>query len=106
MPGAAYIVSIMSSMNFCTPASMSRTGCVGTRSTSSPYLRIGRTGTSLSGALLQILDHRFDGVVRALLVEVVENFPDAGMFGEGVVEFFLVEAKQLGRLRCSDRRGA
>src|SRR5438093_13049582 len=107
MPGAAYIVSTMSSMNLCRPASMSTIGVVGTRRTSWPYLMIGRTATfDLSASFFQTLDHRFDGVGRALLVEIVEHFADAGMFGHRAVELGLVEAQELRRPRRGDGRRA
>jgi hypothetical protein len=44
-PGAAYMVSIMSSMSCCNGASIVSIGVVALRSTSSPYLRMGRMAT-------------------------------------------------------------
>src|SRR5258708_7358181 len=95
----------MSSISFCSDASMMVSGSVRRRRTSSPYLRIGRTVKSTS-PFFEALDHRLDGVLRAFLVELVEDLADAGIFCERVVEFLLVEAEQLGRLRSGDRRGA
>src|SRR5215212_5339835 len=45
-PGAAYMVSIMSSISFWSGSSISTTGWAGRRRTSAPYFTIGRTATS------------------------------------------------------------
>src|SRR5438270_9399098 len=107
MPGAACIVSTMSSISFCSLPSTFATCSAGRRRTSSPYFTMGRTATfRLSALFLEILDHGLDGVLRALLVEIVEHFADAGVLRQRVVELLFVEAKQLGPLRRGDRRRA
>ncbi len=89
----------MSSISLCTDSSKVVIGSVRRRRTSSPYLRI-------TSPFFEALDHRFDGVLRALFVELIEDFANARVSSERVVEFFLVEAQQLRRLRSGDRRGA
>src|SRR5438128_2868638 len=99
-PGAAYMVTTMSSISFCSASSKSVTGAVGRRRTSSPNLMIGKTAKSLSLLvlpwatplplpLLHALDHRLDGVLGALAVELVQHFADAGVLRQRVVELLL-----------------
>src|SRR5258708_961018 len=117
----------MSSMSFCSVSSISTTGSAGLLSTSAPYLTMGRTATcffllmSVEGgpaafrpssvtahrsplivhrcsSFLQGLDHRLDGVLRPLLVELVEHLADPGISGQRVVEFLLVEAQEIRTL--------
>src|SRR5215216_77394 len=94
------MVSIMSSMSVCSGASMVSMGSVGLRSTSSPYLRMGRMATLSPG--LQAFDHGLDGVLRALLVEIIEHLAEIGMLGEDSVELVFVQTQQLGALRGGD----
>src|SRR5436305_8616295 len=105
-PGAAYIVSTMSSISFCSAESISPTGCVGLRKTGSPYLTMGRTDKVVLLLFLQTLDHRLDRMLGAALIKVVEHLADSGIHRQRVVEFFLIETKQFGALRRGDRRRA
>src|SRR6266511_1963832 len=83
----------MSSISFCSGSSNTVTGSARRRRTSLPYLTMGRTAKSTS-PFFQALDHRFDGVLRASLVKLVENFADPRV------------RRQRGRFRSGDRRGA
>src|SRR5689334_9600851 len=96
----------MSSINLWIDSSIASTSVVGLRRTSSPYLQIGRTAKRFLSFFLETLDHRFDSVRRALLVEVVEHLSHTGIFGKHAVELRLVEPQQLGALRGGDRRRA
>src|SRR6266536_4542017 len=101
------MVSTMSSISFCSAPPMSVTRSVGRRRTSLPYLTIGRTATRFSlPPLLHRLDHRLDGVLRALLVEIVQHLADAGIARQRCVDLRFVETKHLRRLRASDGRGS